>query len=51
MSDRPEPETHEEDQGYPWSMILLIVAAAIYLLWRLLQGIGWLVDRVGGLGN
>ena len=43
-----QPDSQEEDQGYPWSFILLIVAAAIYLGWRLIQGVGWLVDWVGG---
>lgn len=42
MSDQPE------EQKVPWSFVLLLVAAAIYLGFRAIQGIGWLVDWVQG---
>ncbi|GMQ84613.1 MAG: hypothetical protein BMS9Abin07_0177 [Acidimicrobiia bacterium] len=48
----PESEAADEpdgsDEKWPWSFILLIVSAAIYLGWRLIQGIVWVVDWVGG---
>ncbi len=56
MSDEsrvPNPESGgaEEpdgsDEKWPWSFILLIVAAALYLLLRLVQGIGRLADWIG----
>jgi hypothetical protein len=57
MSDEslvPSPESGAADEPdssaekWPWSFILLIVSAAIYLGWRLIQGIAWLVDWAGG---
>jgi len=36
-----------EAEKWPWSFVLLIVAAALYLLLRLVQGIGWLADWIG----
>ncbi len=48
----PEPRAADEpdtsDEKWPWSFILLIVSAAIYLGWRLIQGIVWLVNWIGG---
>ncbi len=32
------------DPGAPWHFKVLLVALILYLAWRLLQGIGWLVD-------
>lgn len=29
----------------PWHLKLLLVAAAVYLGWRLIEGIAWLADR------
>jgi hypothetical protein len=37
--DSPPPEPS------PWPFRILVVLTAIYLLYRLGQGIGWLVDR------
>jgi hypothetical protein len=33
----------EERQKVPWHFWLLVIALAIYLGWRLVQGIGWLI--------
>lgn len=50
----PNPESGASDEPagsdekWPWSFILLIVSATIYLGWRLIQGIVWLVNWVGG---
>ncbi len=57
MSDEsrvPSPESgggeepDNPDEKWPWSFILLIVAAALYLLLRLVQGIGRLADWIAG---
>jgi hypothetical protein len=29
----------------PWHLKLLLAAAVIYLGWRLVEGVGWVVDR------
>lgn len=47
MSERREPGSSEEDQKWSWSFLLLLVAGAIYLGWRAIQGIAWLVDWAG----
>ena len=48
MSERPEEGSADQDEKWSWSFILLLVAGTIYLGWRAIQGIAWLVDRVGG---
>jgi hypothetical protein len=30
----------------PWHFWLLLATAALYLGWRALQGVGWLIDHV-----
>ena len=30
----------------PWHFVLLVVASAVYLGWRLVQGIAWLIEHV-----
>ena len=32
-----------EEPKAPWHFKLLVAALAVYLLWRLVQGIGWIV--------
>jgi hypothetical protein len=36
------------DQGRaPWHFKLLVVAIVLYLGWRAVEGVGWLLDRFG----
>lgn len=35
----------EEVPRVPWHFTLLLVALGLYLGWRLLQGVGWVVQR------
>ncbi len=30
----------------PWHFKLLVVAAAVYIGWRIVQGVGWLIARL-----
>ncbi len=46
MSDEPGDEPQNE--RWPFTFVVLIIAAALYLLLRLIQGIGWLAGRIGG---
>ena len=48
MGDEQGGGEEPRSERYPFTFIVLIVAAALYLLLRLVQGIGWLADRVGG---
>ncbi|MDZ7733527.1 MAG: hypothetical protein U5R31_10920 [Acidimicrobiia bacterium] len=36
-------DPHEEDIKVPWHFWLLLTAASIYLVWRIVQMIGWVV--------
>lgn len=38
----------EERESYPWGFKITIALTALYLLWRLVQGIGWLISRLFG---
>lgn len=53
MSEERSPFLPEEDatgaeERAPWSFRLAVVAAAVYLLYRLGQGVVWLVEWVAG---
>ena len=41
-------EEPQQAEKWPVGLIVMIVAAALYLLVRLIQGIGWLADWVAG---
>ena len=32
----------------PWSLKVLVGALVLYLGWRLVEGVGWVVERVSG---
>lgn len=44
MSDSGRPE---DDVKTPFSFKLMVVLVALYLGWRLVQGIVWLVNHIG----
>lgn len=44
MSDTERPE---EEFRTPFSFKLMVVLAALYLGWRLVQGVIWLIERLG----
>ena len=33
----------DDEQKIPWHFWLLVIAVSVYLGWRLIQGIGWLI--------
>ena len=35
-----------EPPTVPWHFKLLVVAAAVYIGWRIVQGIGWVIARL-----
>lgn len=45
MSESGRPQ--EQDVKTPFSFKLMVVLAVIYLGWRLIQGIAWVIDRIG----
>jgi len=44
VADPPEATEEEPLPKAPWHFWLLVIALALYLGWRLIQGIGWLVS-------
>ena len=51
MTDGEEPDRNEENgsaQRWPIGFMLLVAAVALYLGWRLVQGIGALVGWISG---
>lgn len=44
MSDPGRPQ---EEVKTPFSFKLMVVLAVLYLGWRLVQGIAWLIERIG----
>lgn len=45
MTDSGRPQ--QEEFKTPLSFKLMVVLAAVYLGWRLIQGIVWVVERIG----
>ena len=46
MSEPTPPEDQAEDLKAPFSFRLMIVLVAIYLGWRLVQGVMWLIHQL-----
>ena len=44
MSENGRPE---DDFRTPFTFKLMVVLAALYLGWRLVQGVLWLIERIG----
>lgn len=40
----PGDHADDEDGGWPWHFWLLVGLTAAYLLWRVIQGVGGLLD-------
>lgn len=51
VADIPDPAEEPEklrrfsDEPAPWHFKVLIAATAIYLAWRLVQGLGWVAQH------
>jgi hypothetical protein len=49
MDDRPDverPETETEEETWPIGFMIIITLAALYLGWRLIQAIAWVIDKI-----
>lgn len=42
----PEEDAEPEDVPVPWGFRITLLAVGAYLLWRLIQGIMWVFERV-----
>lgn len=40
----PEEDSQPAERA-PWGFRIVLALAALYLLWRLIQGIGWVIER------
>ena len=45
MSEEPEHPS-AEDEKWPIGFMTILGLAALYLLWRLVQTVAWLIDKV-----
>ena len=43
----PQPPPETEEIKTPFSFKLMVVLAVLYLGWRLIQGIVWLISQIG----
>jgi hypothetical protein len=43
--DGPRPE-RADDEKWPVGFLLILTLAALYLGWRLVQGVAWVVDKL-----
>jgi hypothetical protein len=47
MTDEaPEPADAEEEERWPVGFMVMLVLVALYLGWRLVQGVVWLVQHL-----
>ncbi|MCP4305831.1 MAG: hypothetical protein GY788_13355 [bacterium] len=48
MDDGPRttPETETDDETWPIGFMIIITLAALYLGWRLIQTVGWVIDKI-----
>ncbi len=47
MPEDPQPAPGTtEDEPWPIGFMVILTLAALYLGWRLVQGIGWVIDKI-----
>lgn len=44
--EQPEPVESEEDQSWPIGFMIILMLVALYLGWRLVQGVAWVIDKL-----
>lgn len=45
MSERPQDQPTDEER-WPVGFMTIVGLAALYLLWRLVQAVAWLIDKI-----
>ena len=40
------PADPTEDESWPVGFMIILTLVALYLGWRLVQGVGWLIDKL-----
>lgn len=45
MSDVPQ-EQPADDEKWPIGFMIILGLASLYLLWRLVQTVAWLIDKI-----
>jgi hypothetical protein len=43
--EQPPAETADEEK-WPVGFMIMLTLAALYLGWRLVQGVGWVIDKL-----
>ncbi len=44
-ADRPETPAND-DESWPIGFLIIVTLAVLYLGWRLVQGVGWLISNL-----
>ena len=42
----PQPDTKPEEESWPIGFMVILLLAALYLGWRLVQGVAWVIDKI-----
>jgi hypothetical protein len=45
VSERPQDQSTDEEK-WPIGFMTIVGLAALYLLWRLVQAVAWLIDKI-----
>ena len=40
------PDAEDEDESWPIGFMIILTLVVLYLGWRLVQGIGWVIDKL-----
>lgn len=43
---RPGPNGTPDEEPWPIGFMVVLLLAALYLGWRLVQGIAWVIDKI-----
>jgi hypothetical protein len=45
-AEEDRPDANSDDESWPIGFIVILLLAALYLGWRLVQGIAWVIERI-----
>lgn len=46
LPERDGPDPDDQVPPAPWSFKIMVVLAGLYLVWRLVEGVIWVVERL-----
>jgi hypothetical protein len=45
-TEEDRPDTASDDEPWPVGFMVILLLAALYLGWRFVQGIAWVLDKI-----